>query len=298
MPLSLSAQESEGEETAQPQVTGNYKLELVVAKVNERVITSDRLCQRLFKMNGDQVLGQMITEMMIEDEAKAQNIEIDDKELEERLEVFKNSFPDENGYQNWAASQKMTEDDVKAQVKLNLMQEKLIITARELSVEDEEIEEFFETNKEQLGTPEQFKCSHILSETQEEAQEILIALEAGADFAKLATLKSKDTASAENGGDLGWLAAGGMPPEFAQVVPTLGVGETSNVIPTQFGFHVLKVEEKKDPVPAKLDKEMKKELGQFILGQKIQAAMPEYMRELQEKSEISVYPEISAGGEE
>jgi len=113
-------------------------------------------------------------------------------------------------------------------------------------------------------------------------------LEAGADFEKLATLKSLDARSRERGGDLGFVAAGTMPPEFEQALQSLEVGGVSNLVPTQAGIHILKLEEKKEAVPAAFDKEMKKNLRDFILRQKVEAAIPQFMQGLQNKAEITL----------
>jgi len=176
-----------------------------------------------------------------------------------------------------------------------MLQEKLIVEAKGISVTEEEVEMFFEGNKENLGTPEQLRCSHILVETQAEAEEVLLALEAGADFAKLAALKSGDAESRERGGDIGFFQPGTIFPEFEQAAAALKIDETSGVVPTRAGFHVIKLTERKEAIPATLDKKTKADLHEFIRGQKIGAVLPEFMGELQTKASISVFPEIQPG---
>jgi len=276
------------DEPSSTEDTASYRIERVVARVNDRVITSDRLYERLFRINGEQVLVQMINEMLIEDEAKAQDVEVSDNELDEQINEFKAGFEDEDGFTNWMVQQRLTEKEFRDQLRLNMLQEKVIIKANELVVTDEEVTDFFETNKENLGTPLQYKIKHIVVESQEAGEELLIALEAGADFEKLATLKSLDPQSREQGGDLGYLAAGAMVPEFEQALQNLEVGGVSGLVPTQVGFHVLKLEEKKDAVPAKFDKEMKNNLKEFIMKQKVESAIPQFMQELQNKAEITL----------
>jgi len=276
------------DEPSSTEDTASYRIERVVARVNDRVITSDRLYERLFRINGEQVLVQMINEMLIEDEAKAQDVEVSDNELDEQINEFKAGFEDEDGFTNWMVQQRLTEKEFRDQLRLNMLQEKVIIKANELVVTDEEVTDFFETNKENLGTPVQYKIKHIVVESQEAGEELLIALEAGADFEKLATLKSLDPQSREQGGDLGYLAAGAMVPEFEQALQNLEVGGVSGLVPTQVGFHVLKLEEKKDAVPAKFDKEMKNNLKEFIMKQKVESAIPQFMQELQNKAEITL----------
>ncbi len=274
---------------------GKYEVESIVARVNDRIITSDQLYQKLFKMGGEQMLGQMITEMLIEDDAEARKIEISQKELEQKAEEFESEFPDRSQYEQWLGSQKLTEDELMGQLKLNMLQEKLIVEARGLSVTEDEVEMFFEGNKENLGTPEQLRCSHILVETQAEAEEVLLALEAGANFAKLAVLKSKDAESRENGGDIGFFQPGMIFPEFEQAAAALKIEETSGVVATRAGFHVIKLTERNDAVPATFDKKTKADVSEFILRQKVGEALPDFMKELQAKASISVFPEIQPG---
>lgn len=99
------------------------------------------------------------------------------------------------------------------------------------------------------GAPE-FNAAHILVETEEEANALVTTLEGGADFAELAKEKSTGP-SGPNGGSLGWFGLGQMVPEFEQAVTTLDVGAVSAPIKTQFGWHVIKLNEKREkPKPA------------------------------------------------
>lgn len=281
----LSQSDAEGD-TASTHI--EYKLANVVAKVNDHVITDDQLYQRMFRLQGAQVLGQMINELLIEDAAQSQNVEIPQKELDARFEELKGGFQSEEDFENWKRSQGLRDEDLKDQIKLGMLQERVIINARGLQVTEEEVKNFFDENKDRLGTPELFRCSHILVPTQAEADEVAIALEAGADFAKLASLKSQDAATKETGGDIGFVALAALAPELRQAVAELEVGAVSGVVSTNAGFHVIKLVEKTPAVAAEFDKAMKQEISQALLKSKVDAAMPEVMRELHENAKISI----------
>lgn len=90
-------------------------------------------------------------------------------------------------------------------------------------------------------TDEQVLARHILVETEAEAQAIYEELKNGADFAELAKKRSKDTGSGANGGDLGWFGHGAMVPEFEDVVFSLDIGEISQPVKSQFGYHIIQV---------------------------------------------------------
>jgi len=90
-------------------------------------------------------------------------------------------------------------------------------------------------------TEEQVWARHILVEKEEEAKDIYERLKKGADFAELAKELSKDTGSGANGGDLGWFGRGAMVPEFEKVAFSLEVGEFSEPVQSQFGYHIIQV---------------------------------------------------------
>jgi len=99
---------------------------------------------------------------------------------------------------------------------------------------------------------DEFHAAHILVETEEEAKAIKADLDAGADFAE--TAKEKSTGpSGPGGGDLGWFALGAMVPEFETAVLTLGPGEVSDPVQTQFGWHVIILNEKRKSAAPELD---------------------------------------------
>jgi foldase protein PrsA len=88
---------------------------------------------------------------------------------------------------------------------------------------------------------EQVHAAHILLASQADANQVLAALKAGKDYAALAKQYSKDEATRDNGGDLGWFPKGIMPPEFEAVAFQLQPGQISGVVSTSLGFHIIKV---------------------------------------------------------
>jgi len=124
-----------------------------------------------------------------------------------------------------------------------------------------EIERYYNDNIDQFSTPEQVQASHILFKTEgKDVEEVRKAAEAvlekaksGADFASLAKQYSEDEGSAENGGDLGFFGRDAMVPEFEQAAFTMDVGQISDLIQTQYGFHIIKVTDKRPAVVKPLD---------------------------------------------
>jgi parvulin-like peptidyl-prolyl isomerase len=129
----------------------------------------------------------------------------------------------------------------------------------------------------QVPTSEpQIRVRHILLDTEEEAQAVLLRLEDGEDFATLATEVSTDTLSAELGGDLGWIPKGKMDTAFDEVAFNLPVGEISDVVETPRGFHIILVEDSDDD----------RELDPEILDQRRRDAFQVWLVDLEAEAEI------------
>ena len=130
-------------------------------------------------------------------------------------------------------------------------------------VSQQDVQRYYEDNKQQYATPEQVRASHILLKTEgkddaavkKQAEDLLAKVKGGADFAALATKFSEDEVSAAKGGDLGFFAKGTMVKEFDDVAFKLTPGETSDLVKTQFGYHIIRVTEKKAAAQRTLDDE-------------------------------------------
>lgn len=122
------------------------------------------------------------------------------------------------------------------------------------AVGDDELKALYEELKTRMGTGKQYHVRHILLGTEAEAKAVIAKLKAGEDFAGLAKQLSKDTASGAEGGDLGWETADKFVPEFGQAMTKLGKGETTSApVKTEYGYHVVRVEEIRDIVPPSFD---------------------------------------------
>ena len=155
---------------------------------------------------------------------------------------------------------------------MDSLRSRVPVTARE-------VERSYNDNIEMYSTPEQVRASHILLKTEgkddaavkAKAEEILKEAKApGADFAALAKKYSEDETTAKNGGDLDYFSRGKMVPEFDQVAFTLEPGQMSDVVKTQFGYHIIKVTDKKAATTRTLD-EVKPQITEQLKWEKAQA---------------------------
>jgi peptidyl-prolyl cis-trans isomerase C len=145
---------------------------------------------------------------------------------------------------------------------------------------DDEMRKVYDEAVKPMAQEEEVRARHILVETEEEAKAILEQLKAGADFATLAKEKSKDPGGAD-GGDLGFFAKGQMVPEFSEVAFKMYEGQLSNPVKSQFGWHIIKMEEKrKRPVP---DYDKVKDQIEAYVGRRAQT---EFVAQLRQAAKI------------
>ena len=131
------------------------------------------------------------------------------------------------------------------------------------AVTDEAMRALYTDTVKNLKPEPEIRASHILVETEDQAKDIEKRLKAGEDFAKLATELSKDPGSGKQGGDLGFFTKERMVPEFSTAAFALAIGEVSAPVKSQFGYHVIKLTEKREkPVPT--FEEVKDQIEQFM----------------------------------
>lgn len=201
----------------------------------------------LEKQINDQVVESLIREQVLIAGAKNEGIDISDEDINKRLEEIKKSFPSAKEFQDLLKKQDQTEEDVKKFIKTQMIIEKLKgkLSKNKTKVSDKDVEDYYNKNKFQFQDQETVKARHILLKTSKSANEVLAKIKAGGDFTKLAKEFSTDPGSKENGGDLGYFDRNQMVPEFSKVAFSLKVGTVSEVVKSKFGYHIIKVEDKK-----------------------------------------------------
>lgn len=165
---------------------------------------------------------------------------------------------------------------------------------RDLKISDEEMKKFYEANQEKFKTGEQLKANHILVKSEETAKEVLSQLQKGAKFDELATKYSTDVGSAAKGGELGWFSKGTMVPEFEKAAWSLKEGETSGIVRTQYGYHIIKVTGKR-PAGIRSFEEVKEQIRAAMLPSKQQEMLQTLKTELRKDAKISIKEDEGAG---
>ena len=157
-------------------------------------------------------------------------------------------------------------------------------------ISDADIQKFYDQNKEKFRTGDQVRASHILLKTEKEAQDVLAQLKAGGNFEELAKKYSTDPAGAK-GGDLGWFGKGSMIPEFEKAAFALKEGQTSGIIKTKFGYHIVKLTGKRSagilPVA-----EVKDQIKAALLPEKQQEIFKKMREDLKKSAKYTIKEDV------
>ena len=223
-----------------------------------------------------------------------------DKQVEFKMAQNKSKFASTAEFEAALHASGITEKDLTEISRKDIVISSYIQTkiVPSITVTDEEAKKFYDENKAQLGEEPQVRASHILigvdaaatpeekAKAKEKAVGILKEIKEGKDFA--AAAKSDSTCpSKDQGGDLGFFGKGQMVPAFEQAAFSMKPGEISNVVETQFGYHIIKVTDKKDAEPPKFD-ELKEKITVFLKGQKTQKAVFDYVTKLRKESKVEI----------
>lgn len=257
--------------------------EAAVATVNGKDITKNELYDKLVEAGGESTLDSMITQELVQQEADKNNITVTDADIEAEIKDLQDQFGGESGLESALSQSGMTMDDLKKQMPLQVQIRKLLLP--KVTITDEEIQTYFNENKDSLGSEEQVRASHILVETKEEADAIYKQLQDGADFATLAKEKSADTGSKDNGGDLGFFTKSDMVEQFSTAAFGMKVGEISQPVKTDYGYHIIKVTDRKDAVVATLENS-KERVKDALTTQKISEMSSTWLQTLQSGAKI------------
>lgn len=187
--------------------------------------------------------------------------------------------------------QKKKLEDFKKELLINALLDKHL---GNIKVTDKEAAKYYREHKKEFTTPAQVKASHILVKTKEEAEDLIKRLKKGADFAKLAQQYSLDHVSAKKGGDLGYFSKDQMVKPFADAAFSLKVGQISEPVKTRFGYHIIKVTDKKpaslQPFPL-----VKKQIKEKLLRQKQQKAFDAFLLKISKGMKIERNPDALNG---
>jgi peptidyl-prolyl cis-trans isomerase C len=289
----------------------------MVAKVNGKEITQemvDREVQRLAStaaagadpqqlasmrdMMVQQATENMINRMLLDAAAAKEGVSVSPEQLADKMMEIKSSFPNEQEFNQRVAMMGMTPAELEKEVSTGIKFEALLNmhSGDVKTPTEEEIAAFYETNRARFQQPDRVHARHILvsvakedtpeqkAEKRAKADAIRKELLAGADFAATAATKS-DCPSKQQGGDLGFFGRGQMVPAFEQAAFALKQGELSDVVETDFGYHLISVLERQDAREVPLSEARQSIVG-HLQDQQKQAAINTYIQDLRSAAKI------------
>ncbi|MBI4773736.1 MAG: peptidylprolyl isomerase [Deltaproteobacteria bacterium] len=290
--------------------------EVVLAKVNEAVITQEDLNRELDNakarmeqlgaakqglsveaMKGE-VLDNLIKRELLYQKSKEAGIVIDEATVNEKIDSVKKRFPGDAEFQAALAEKGLSEKDLRLQVTKGLATKQLLDrdVIRNITVSDQEMHKYFDENPDFFTQPERYHTRHILvtmqkdwddakkAEARKKIEDIKTRLDKGEDFAALAKEYS-DCPSKDKGGDLGSVSRGQMVKPFEDAVFSMKPGERSGVVETEFGLHLIEVLEIEPPGKVPYDT-IKGQIEAFLKRQKTEQELELYVDRLEEKAKI------------
>ena len=285
----------------------------VLARVNGEAVTKtdfERLLKNIETSRGpvpaerrDEVyraaLDQLITYTVMKQEAAARKLSIADTDLDSRLQQMKGRM-NKAEFDKALADRNTTEAQLRADARIDMMIDRMMEGELSTTVAATETEarEFYDKNPEKFKQADAVRASHILVLADEKADDatkkkarakidgILTRVRAGEDFAKLAK-ENSDDGSKDQGGDLGFFQRGSMVPPFEEAAFALKPGQVSDVVTTQFGYHIIKVMERKDATTVPYE-QVKPQIIEFLSNQKKQERVEAFIEDARKRAKIEV----------
>ncbi|BBO91231.1 peptidylprolyl isomerase [Desulfosarcina ovata] len=254
------------------------------------------------KQYEEKVRDTLINRTLLEQAAKGMKITTPDDQVAKALEDFKGRFPDEAGYRQALGEMGVDEGQFRAQIKTGLTIKTLIdqTVIQDISLADETVRGFYDAHPDLFRRPEQVKASHILVQvptTADEAKkaEALASIQGlkqrindGEPFADLAREYS-DCPSKARGGDLGFFSREQMVQPFSEAAFALQPGQVSDVVTTRFGYHLIRVTERKPETTVAFD-EARETISERLRQEQKEEKIDNYIEKLRKAADIKRFP--------
>jgi peptidyl-prolyl cis-trans isomerase SurA len=269
----------------------------------EEIQVEDRLerrerTQEVFR----KVLDRIIEEKLIEQEARKSGIKVTSKEIEVVVEDVKQKNKiDQEGLERALAAEGLTLETFKKDLERRILRSKLVKSAVKVEQKagEKELMAFFQNHVNQYWVNESYRPAHILFLIPKDAtleqirgirkksQKVLERIKEGEDFSKMAMEYSEDASSRKEGGDLGYFKKGELLPALEKEAMKLQVGEVSGLLRTEFGYHILKLLDRKGGGPPPFE-EIKEKVRADYYEKELEKAFQQFLSKLREKSIIEI----------
>lgn len=253
----------------------------VVALVDGKGITTKELYDEMVELYGEFALENLAVDRFVELEVKEKKIKVSDEEIASELETVKSNYQSDEDFESALKETGQTLDELKKDIEAYVKLKKLL--AELIDTSDEALKKEFETNKDMYNQKEQVNVEHILVEDEKLAKDLYKQIMDGADFKELAKEHSTDyNHDSENGASLGYFGRGEMVEEFEEKVFSMTPGEISEPFKTQYGWHIVKLNDKVEEVEAKFD-DVKESVKNNVINSQLDAVFDEWLLEMKDK---------------
>jgi parvulin-like peptidyl-prolyl isomerase len=234
------------------------------------------------------ITEQLINSTLLYQYAEKEKIDIPASRINDEIEQIKSSFGSEQDFNNALRRNNLTLNQLKESLKNQYMVDQAIHNEyAQITISDEEIAQYYEEYESFFFQPEKRKISHILVEDKEEAELLLNQLNDGIiDFETTAKEKSI-CPSAEKNGDLGYISRGQMVPEFEEASFSLEAGNLSDIVKTEFGYHIIKCYDTQEEKQLSLE-EAGDNIKSILTSQKQNERIDELIAQLREDADIVI----------
>jgi peptidyl-prolyl cis-trans isomerase C len=249
----------------------------------------------------NEILDSLIDQELLYQDSQKQHMQVDKKAVNDKYDEIKKRFKTEQEFKDAIAKMGVTEAEIRSQLKKGLAIDELLKAkvVKDVQVTEAEAKKYYDAHTDQFKQAEQVKASHILvkvapdasdekkAEAKKKIEEVQGKLKKGEDFATVAK-ESSEGPSKSRGGDLGFFQRGQMDKAFEEVAFALEPGTVSDVVETRFGYHIIKVDEKK-PETTRSFSEEKDKIEQFLKQQKTREKIEAYLEDLRKNAKIDKF---------
>jgi peptidyl-prolyl cis-trans isomerase C len=245
-------------------------------------------------------LEELVTYTVLSQETRTRKVNVTDAEVDSGIQQMRGQFPTEDAFKKALEARGMTLDKLKADTRIDISINKMV--EAEVSTQpppsDAQVRDFYDKNPDKFKQDETVRASHILFRVDEnadaatkkkamdEAQGVLKQARGGADFGELAKKHSADSSS-QQGGDLNFFTKGQMVPPFDQAAFAMKPGEISDIVTTQFGYHIIKVTDRRPASTVPFD-QVSGRIKEFLTEQQKQQKADAFIQSLKQKAKIEV----------
>lgn len=261
------------------------------------------------------LIEKEIVRELVRQKGKKNNLAVDSGLIEKEMAALRKPYDNNDEFEKALEARNITIDDLKRSMEVDINARALLNDhiKGKISISDTDVKKYYEDNKHKFNRPEAYRARHILAaifpsemlrsspvtelqnkkeelrrKAEEKIEVILKELKEGANFEELAKRKSDDEASRENGGDLDVIYRGVFDPAFDKAISKLSPGQLSGKVETQFGFHVIKLIEKRPPEQAPFE-ELEQAIQKHLFMEEAKILVASYVKSLKKEATIKTF---------